>query len=40
MPIARDKGVFFNSLLTFDLKHTDLVSLTIDCDARVKVYKA
>jgi anaerobic selenocysteine-containing dehydrogenase len=40
MPLARDRGVFFNSLLTFDLKHIDLVSLTIDCDARVKVYKA
>ncbi len=40
MPLARDRGVFFNSLLTFDLEHIDLVSLTIDGDARVKVYKA
>lgn len=40
MPIAKGKGVFFNQLIPFDLKHTDMVSLSIDCDARVKVYKA
>jgi len=40
MPQAKDRGVLFNSLLTFDLKHIDLLSLAIDCDARVKVYKA
>jgi anaerobic selenocysteine-containing dehydrogenase len=40
MPLAGDRGVLFNSLLTFDLKHVDLVSLAIDCDARVKVYRA
>ena len=39
-PLAKDRGVLFNSLLTFDLKHIDLVSLTIDGDARVKVYRA
>jgi hypothetical protein len=39
MPVARGQGVFFNALLTFDLEHMDLVSLTIDCDARVRVYK-
>ena len=40
MPIARGKGVFFNQLLPLDLRHTDLVSLTMDCDARVRIYKA
>jgi len=40
MPLAKDRGVFFSSLLTFDLRHIDLVSLTVDGDARVKVYKA
>ncbi|MEE9282430.1 MAG: molybdopterin-dependent oxidoreductase [Myxococcota bacterium] len=39
MPFARGKGVFFNQLQLMDLEHTDLVSLTIDCDARVRVYK-
>jgi anaerobic selenocysteine-containing dehydrogenase len=39
-PLAKGRGVFFNSLLTFDLKHIDLVSLTVDSDARVKVYRA
>ena len=39
MPVARGQGVFFNALLTFDLEHMDLVSLTIDCDACVRVYK-
>ena len=40
MPLAKDRGVFFNSLLTVDLKHIDMVSLTTDGDARVKVYRA
>jgi molybdopterin-containing oxidoreductase family molybdopterin binding subunit len=39
-PVARGKGVFFNQLQPLDLKHMDLVSLTMDCDARVRVYKA
>ncbi|MDP6509634.1 MAG: molybdopterin-dependent oxidoreductase [Dehalococcoidia bacterium] len=39
MPFAKGKGVFFNALLALDLKHTDMVSFTMDCDARVKVYK-
>jgi molybdopterin-containing oxidoreductase family molybdopterin binding subunit len=39
MPFARGKGVFFNQLLPMDLPHTDLVSLSIDCDARVRVRK-
>jgi molybdopterin-containing oxidoreductase family molybdopterin binding subunit len=37
MPFARGKGVFFNQLLPMDLAHTDLVSLSMDCDARVRV---
>jgi molybdopterin-containing oxidoreductase family molybdopterin binding subunit len=37
MPFARGKGVFFNALQPMDLEHTDLVSLTMDCDARVRV---
>jgi molybdopterin-containing oxidoreductase family molybdopterin binding subunit len=40
MPIARGRGVHFNDLLAFDLQHTDMVSLSIECDARVKVYRA
>lgn len=40
MPFARGKGVHFNDLLAFDLKHTDMVSLSIECDARVKIYRA
>jgi molybdopterin-containing oxidoreductase family molybdopterin binding subunit len=39
MPFARDKGIFFNQLLPMDLPHTDLVSLSMDCDARVRVRK-
>jgi molybdopterin-containing oxidoreductase family molybdopterin binding subunit len=37
LPFARGKGVFFNQLLPMDLAHTDLVSLSMDCDARVRV---
>jgi len=40
MPFARGKGVFFNQLLPMDLAHTDLVSLSMDCDARVRVRRA
>lgn len=39
MPFARGKGIFFNQLLPMDLEHTDLVSLSMDCDARVRVRK-
>ena len=39
LPFARGKGVFFNQLLPMDLPHTDLVSLSMDCDARVRVRK-
>jgi molybdopterin-containing oxidoreductase family molybdopterin binding subunit len=40
MPVARGKGVFFEALMPLNLKALDPVSLTIDCDARVRVYKA
>lgn len=39
MPFAKGKGVFFNQLLPMDLEHMDLVSLTIDSDARVRIDK-
>jgi anaerobic selenocysteine-containing dehydrogenase len=37
MPVARGQGAFFNALQSFDLNH--MASLTIDGDARVRVYK-
>lgn len=40
MPVARGKGVFFEALLPLNLKALDPVSVTMDCDARVRVYKA
>jgi molybdopterin-containing oxidoreductase family molybdopterin binding subunit len=40
MPVARGKGVFFEELLPLNLKSLDPVSATMDCDARVRVYKA
>jgi anaerobic selenocysteine-containing dehydrogenase len=39
LPFAKGKGVFFNQLQPLDLEHTDLVSLTMDCDARVRIRK-
>jgi anaerobic selenocysteine-containing dehydrogenase len=39
MPVAREQGVFFNALLGFDSEQIAPVSLTIDSDARVRVYK-
>jgi hypothetical protein len=39
MPVARGKSAFFNALLSFDPEQTDPASLTIDGDARVRVYK-
>jgi len=39
MPVAKDKGVFFEALLPLSLDKTDLVTITMDCDARVKIYK-
>jgi anaerobic selenocysteine-containing dehydrogenase len=39
MPVARGKGVFFEALLPLTLAGIDPVSVTMDCDARVRVYK-
>jgi molybdopterin-containing oxidoreductase family molybdopterin binding subunit len=39
MPIARDKGVFFEALMPLTWRHLDPVSVSIDCDARVRVVK-
>jgi len=39
MPVARGRGVFFNALLGADSEQTGPASLTIDGDARVRVYK-
>ena len=39
MPVAKGKGVFFEALLPLSLDKTDLVTITMDCDARVKIYK-
>jgi anaerobic selenocysteine-containing dehydrogenase len=39
MPVARGQSAFFNALLGFDPEHTEPASLTIDGDARVRVYK-
>ena len=40
MPVARGKGVFFEELLPINLRALDPVSATMDCDARVRVYRA
>ncbi len=39
-PIARGKGVHFNSLLSADIDHIDKVSASADACERVKVYPA
>jgi anaerobic selenocysteine-containing dehydrogenase len=39
-PIARGKGAHFNSLLAFDIEHTDMISASADACERVKVYPA
>jgi anaerobic selenocysteine-containing dehydrogenase len=39
MPIARGKGVNFNSLLPTDLNHIDKISTALDHCVEVKVYK-
>ncbi|MBI2817195.1 MAG: molybdopterin-dependent oxidoreductase [Acidobacteria bacterium] len=39
MPIARGKGVSFNSLLPTDLEHIDKISTALDHCVQVKVYK-
>ena len=38
-PIARDKGVNFDTLLPIDLEHMDPVSLNIETSVRVRVTK-
>ncbi|MFH1891388.1 MAG: molybdopterin-dependent oxidoreductase [Candidatus Zixiibacteriota bacterium] len=40
MPIARNKGTFFNDLVEMDLDHTDPLTFNQDICARVKIYKA
>lgn len=39
MPIARDKGVNFNSLLPTDLEHIDKISTALDHCVQVRLYK-
>ena len=39
MPIARGKGVNFNSLLPTDIDHIDKISTALDHCVQVKVYK-
>jgi molybdopterin-containing oxidoreductase family molybdopterin binding subunit len=39
-PIARGKGVHFNSLIPFDLDHMDMISGSADGCERVRVYPA
>ena len=40
MPIARNKGPFFNDLVEMDLEHTDPLTFNQDICCRVKIYKA
>jgi anaerobic selenocysteine-containing dehydrogenase len=40
MPIAKNKGTFFNDLVMMDEAHTDPLTLNQDICVRVKVYKA
>jgi len=39
MPIAKGKGVSFNSLLPTDLDHIDMISTALDHCVEVKIYK-
>ncbi|HJN87104.1 MAG: molybdopterin-dependent oxidoreductase [Dehalococcoidia bacterium] len=39
-PIAKGKGVHFNSLLPFDLEHIDMISTSADACERVRIYPA
>ncbi|MBI2211984.1 MAG: molybdopterin-binding protein, partial [Deltaproteobacteria bacterium] len=39
MPIARGKGVNFNSLLPTDLEHIDKISTALDHCVEVRLYK-
>lgn len=40
MPIAKDKGVFYNDLIEIDYEHMDPGNLNMDLCAKVKIYKA
>ncbi|MDO8636719.1 MAG: molybdopterin dinucleotide binding domain-containing protein, partial [Dehalococcoidia bacterium] len=40
MPIAKDKGVFYNDLIEIDYDHMDPSNLNMDLCAKVKIYKA
>ena len=40
MPIAKNKGPFFNDLVEMDLEHTDPLTFNQDICCRVKIYKA
>jgi molybdopterin-containing oxidoreductase family molybdopterin binding subunit len=40
MPIAKNKGPFFNDLVELDLEHTDPLTFNQDICCRVKIYKA
>jgi anaerobic selenocysteine-containing dehydrogenase len=39
MPVARGKGINFNSLLPTDIEHIDMISSALDHCVQVKVYK-
>jgi len=39
MPVARGKGINFNSLLPTDIDHVDMISSALDHCVQVKVYK-
>jgi len=39
MPVARGKGINFNSLLPIDIAHIDMISSALDHCVQVKVYK-
>ncbi len=38
-PVAKGKGTFFERLIPLSWEYTDPVTLSIDCDAAVKVYR-
>jgi molybdopterin-containing oxidoreductase family molybdopterin binding subunit len=40
MPVAKDKGLFFNELLDIDWDHSSPVNLNLDLCARVKLTRA
>jgi hypothetical protein len=39
MPIARGKGINFNSLLPIDLDHIDMISTALDHCVQVRISK-